>query len=116
MKIYCYSGCSTCRKAINYLNSKKIPHDVLPIRETPPTKDELQIMLEAYEGNLRKLFNTAGKDYREMKVKDLLPGLSKEAAFELLVKNGNLVKRPFLLGDGIAKVGFKEEEWDQALS
>jgi arsenate reductase len=33
----------------------------------------------------------------------------------MLTKNGNLVKRPFLIGDGKLLVGFKQPEWEKAL-
>ena len=80
------------------------------IRETPPTSAELETALKAL-GDLRKIFNTSGMDYRAMGLKDQLPGMTQAAAFELLGKNGNLVKRPFLIGEGKVLVGFKEPEW-----
>ena len=66
-------------------------------------------------GDLRKIFNTSGMDYRALGLKDQLPTLSEAAAFELLAKNGNLVKRPFLIGDDKVLVGFKEPEWEKVL-
>jgi arsenate reductase len=36
-------------------------------------------------------------------------------ALALLSKNGNLVKRPFLLGPGVGLVGFDEGTWSKAL-
>ena len=72
-------------------------------------------MLEAQGGNLKRLFNTSGLDYRAMELGEKLPGLSEAEAFALLGQNGNLVKRPFLLGDGIALVGFKAEAWARTL-
>jgi arsenate reductase-like glutaredoxin family protein len=67
------------------------------------------------DGNLKKLFNTSGDDYREMKLGTRLPGLSTAEAIDLLNANGNLVKRPFLLADGVGLVGFKEDVWAAAL-
>lgn len=87
----------------------------LPIREQPPTRAELKAMLRANEGNLRKLFNTAGKDYREQGLGAKLPSLSEEEALGLLHGNGNLVKRPFAIGDDIHLVGFNELAWQNAL-
>ena len=72
---------------------------------------ELKRMLTIYGGDLRKLFNTSGSDYRDLKLTEKLPGLSAEAALEMLARNGNLVKRPFLLTDKAGLVGFKPEEW-----
>lgn len=112
LTVYEYKKCSTCRDALKWLESKKIKHQVRAIRETPPTIVELKEMLKA-KGDLKKLFNTSGLDYKALGMKDKLPGMSEAEALELLSKNGNLVKRPFVLGKGVALVGFKKEEWEK---
>ena len=114
MKIYIYKNCSTCRKAIAWLDDRGLAYEKLPIRETPPSLAELEQMLAENEGQLRPLFNTSGADYRELGMKDRLPQLSTAEALSLLSSRGNLVKRPFLIGDSIALVGFKESVWEAA--
>ena len=84
----------------------------MPIRETPPSVAELEKVLANYDGDLKRLFNTAGGDYREMGMKDKLPGMSEKEALELLSKHGNLVKRPILIGKDVALAGFKVAEWE----
>lgn len=116
MKIFTYKNCSTCKKATKWLSENGISYQEVAIRETPPSVMELQAMLSHQNGELRKLFNTAGGDYRELNMKDILPSLGETAALELLAGRGNLVKRPFLLGEGLGLVGFKEAEWAQAIS
>lgn len=115
LDVYAYQKCSTCRDALKWLTTRSIPHEVRPIRETPPTVDELKTVLAGTGGDIRKLFNTSGVDYRELGMKDKLPTMSEAEALKLLSSNGNLVKRPFVLGDGKTLVGFKEAEWAQAL-
>jgi len=68
-------------------------------------------MLEYQAGSLNKLFNTAGSDYRELKMKERLPGMRAADALQMLSERGNLIKRPFLLGDDFGMVGFKEVDW-----
>lgn len=111
LTVYAYQKCSTCRDALKWLTARGIPHEVKAIRETPPTVAELKTALTATGGDIRKLFNTSGVDYRELGMKDKLPTLSEAEALGLLSASGNLVKRPFALGDGKALVGFKESEW-----
>jgi len=111
LKIYDYKGCGTCRKALKWLEARKIQYDKIPIREKPPSKTELKRMLKVYEGNLRRLFNTSGGDYKEFNLKDRLPALSNTQAIDLLAGNGNLIKRPFVLTKKGGVIGFKEEEW-----
>ena len=115
LTVYAYQKCSTCRDALKWLTARGIPHEVKAIRETPPTVTELKTVLSGTGGDLRKLFNTSGVDYRELGMKDKLPTITENEALELLSTNGNLVKRPFVLGDGKALVGFKEAEWAEAL-
>jgi arsenate reductase len=115
LKVYAYKNCGTCRKAQKFLELHAIPHDVIPIRETPPSPSELCRMLDSQSGNLRALFNTSGGDYKTLGLKDRLPTLSVEEAISLLASNGNLIKRPFAIGKNVCLVGFNEEAWRQAL-
>ncbi|MBI3296961.1 MAG: arsenate reductase family protein [Elusimicrobia bacterium] len=113
IKIYSYSGCGTCRNALKWLAARKAEAVIMPIRETPPTLPELKRMLGIYQGQLRKLFNTSGVDYKALKMKDKLPTMKEPEALALLSKNGNLVKRPFLLTGSGGAVGFIEADWDR---
>lgn len=112
LKIYEYKNCSTCKNALKFLDSHKIPYEKFPIRDNPPTLTELKKML-GYVGDLKKLFNTSGLDYKAMNIKDKLPKMSEAEALKLLSQNGNLIKRPFVLTDKDGWVGFKEEEWEK---
>ena len=115
MKVFIYEKCGTCRKALNWLDEQGIGYQKVPIREVPPSKTVLKKMLKAKEGQRKKLFNTSSKDYRDPEVKNRLPDLSDDEAMELLASRGNLIKRPFVLDGEVALVGFKEDEWSQAL-
>jgi arsenate reductase len=88
-----------------------------PIRETPPSATELKAMLAAQGGELRKLFNTSGLDYRAQGLGAKLPTMNEAASLALLAGNGNLVKRPFLwrAPDTVGLVGFDEARWSAAL-
>lgn len=115
MKVYTYKNCGSCKKATKWLDAEGIAYEELPIRETPPSVAELRTMLGHQNGEIRKLFNTAGGDYRELNLKDKLPDMSEADALDLLSSRGNLVKRPFVLGDGYGLVGFKEELWAESV-
>ena len=114
-KVYVYQKCSTCRDALKWLGDHGIPHTVMAIRETPPTHAELESALRLLGNDIRKLFNTSGMDYRALGMKDKLPAMTEAEAIDLLSKNGNLVKRPFLIGDGKALTGFKPDVWKKNL-
>jgi len=115
LKVYIYQKCSTCRDALKWLDAHGIKHEVKAIRETPPTVAELKVALDSFNGDLRKIFNTSGMDYRALGLKDRLPDMSVNEALEMLSTHGNLVKRPFVIGDGAVLVGFKEAVWKSLL-
>jgi arsenate reductase (glutaredoxin) len=115
LKIYAYSKCDTCRRALEFLRDHKVEFDEIAIRDTPPSLSELRKMAAAY-GNFRKLFNTSGADYKALKLSAKLPGVSEEEALSLLASNGNLVKRPFVIGDDVRLVGFNPAEWESTFS
>lgn len=113
IKVYEYSGCSTCRNALKFLEKRKVAYTKIPIVEQPPSKAELKRMLAAVGGEIKRLFNTSGALYREMKVSEKLPKLSNEQAIALLAQHGKLIKRPFLLTPNGGAVGFREQEWKE---
>lgn len=115
LKVYEYKQCSTCQKALKYLDAKGIAYQRIPIVETPPTKAELKRMLthiEAAGGTFKNLFNTSGEQYRALGVSEKLKaGMTEAEAIDLLSKNGKLIKRPFALDTDRGVVGFKEDAW-----
>lgn len=110
LKVYEYDKCSTCKKALKFLDTRKVAYQKLPIVEKPPTFAELRKML-SFVGDIRKLFNTSGVIYRELKLGEKLPAMTEAEALKLLAANGKLIKRPFALSAEQGLVGFKEAEW-----
>ncbi len=116
LRVWAYAGCDTCRKARKFLAERKITHEPIAIREHPPRVPELRAMLAHLGGDLRRLFNTSGGDYKTLNMKERLPTMSVDEALALLSTNGNLVKRPFALGKDRGTTGFKPEEWARLFS
>jgi arsenate reductase len=115
IKVYAYAKCDTCRRSLKFLRERRILFREIAIRDTPPALPELKAMLTA-RGDIRNLFNMAGADYRALGLSSKLAKLSEAEALRLLAKNGNLVKRPFVCGDGVNLVGFNEIEWKAAFA
>src|SRR5436190_22480180 len=116
LQIYTLANCDSCRAATKWLRAKGIAFGERAIRETPPAAAQLRVALPAYGNDVRKLFNTAGRDYRAQQLSEKLSSMSLSAALALLGGNGNLVKRPFAVGDDVALVGFDATTWSAALS
>jgi arsenate reductase len=115
VKVYEYRNCSTCRKALKFLDQSKVEYEKYAIVEQPPTMTELRKMLGYLKQNgagIKALFNTSGVQYRELKIADeLKEGLTDDQALKLLADNGKLIKRPFLLTPTAGAVGFDEAIW-----
>ena len=115
MEFICYSRCSTCQKAKKWLDEHSIEYTERPIKEDNPSSEELKEWHERSGLPLKRFFNTSGMLYKELKLKDKLPGMSDEEQYELLATDGMLVKRPLLVSDDFVLTGFKEKEWEEAL-
>lgn len=119
IKVYEYKTCSTCQKAIKFLEAKKANFERLPIVDQPPSVAELKRMLGHLKedgGTFKNLFNTSGVQYRELNMSDKIKaGMTDDEAIKLLSKNGKLIKRPFILTDKSGAVGFKEDVWKRLL-
>jgi arsenate reductase (glutaredoxin) len=113
LRVYEYAGCSTCRKALKFLDARGVGYRAVPIVETPPSRAELKAMLK-FAGGLKRLFNTSGALYRELGVGAKLQTMSEDEALALLAAHGKLVKRPFVLLADRGLLGFKEDEWAAA--
>jgi arsenate reductase len=110
--VYEYAKCSTCRKALKFLDARGVAYEKRPIVDQPPSRAELQRFLAA-GGEWRRLFNTSGELYREMKLSRKLDTMSVEEALDLLSRHGKLVKRPFVLAGDAVLAGFNEARWKE---
>ncbi len=116
MKVYCYSKCSTCKKAIKFLEENNIQFDVIDIKENNPDKKEIKKLYQLSGLPLKRFFNTSGMIYRDMGLKDKLKDMSEDEQIELLGTDGMLVKRPIIIGEDFVLTGFKEKEWKEKLN
>ena len=103
-----YSGCSTCRRAQQWLSDHGIPHTLRPIVDQPPRISELARWISASGVEVRKWLNTSGQSYRALG-KAKFDAATDEEITLWLSEDGKLVKRPVaVLGDRVI-VGFKAE-------
>lgn len=111
-----YPKCTTCQKAKKWLDSRGISYEDRNIVEQNPTKEELTEWHSSSNLPLKRFFNTSGLKYKALALKDKLPQMSEEEQLELLATDGMLVKRPLIVGKDFVLTGFKEKEWEDALS
>lgn len=113
--VLCYQKCSTCQKALKWLDKEGIPYQTRPIREENPGADELRDWYQKSGLPLKRFFNTSGNLYKELGLKERLPQMSEEEQLALLATDGMLVKRPLVIMEDGVLAGFKESEWMEKL-
>lgn len=116
MLLYIYPKCSTCKKAVKYLDDRKIDYEVRDIVLDRPNYKELEEYIRISGKEINKFFNTSGMKYRELGLKDKLKDMTDKEKIELLASDGMLVKRPMLIGNDFVLNGFSEKKWDENLS
>ena len=115
LKGYCYSRCTTCKKALKWLDDNGIEYEVIDIKDNHPDEDALRKYYAMSGLPLKRFWNTSGIPYREMGLSKKLPDMSEDEQLALLATDGMLVKRPLVIGDDFVLTGFKEAEWTEKL-
>tara|TARA_B100000886_G_scaffold134219_1_gene90581 strand:+ start:171 stop:527 length:357 start_codon:yes stop_codon:yes gene_type:complete len=107
---YSFLKCSTCRKVAKWLESKDLEFQLIDIIKKPPLVNYLNLALEEYSDNKKKIFNKRGKAFKTLNLD--IYGLSREEIIQLLLCDCKLVKRPFLIYEEKKVIlGFKEIEY-----
>ena len=115
IKVYCYSKCSTCKKALKWLDDKGVNYELIDIKENNPSEAELREYHAKSGLPLKRFFNTSGMIYRDMELSKKLPSMSDDEQYALLASDGLLVKRPLLVKDDTVLTGFREKEWEAVI-
>lgn len=116
MLVVCYPKCTTCQKALRFLDEKGISYQQRNIKEQNPTACELAQWHARSGLPLRRFFNTSGLQYRALGLKDRLAHMTQEEMLDILATDGMLVKRPLLVTESRVIPGFSPKEWEEALS
>ena len=111
MKVYCYDKCSTCKKALAYLDENEIEYELFDIKGDNPTAAQIRQWHQMSGLPLKKFFNTSGLIYKELGLKDKLSNMSEAEQYEILGTDGMLVKRPLVIGEDFVLTGFREKDW-----
>lgn len=110
-----YAGCSTCKKALKWLEAQGVPHRVRPIVDAPPTVAELKQWIARSGLPVRKWLNTSGQSYRALG-KPRVDAASDTELVSWLAADGKLVKRPVLVTASTVLVGFQPEAYARVLA
>jgi arsenate reductase len=81
---YSYLKCSTCRRAANWLDKKNFEYQLIDIVKEPPLLEYLNLALEQYSVDKKKVFNTRGKAFKSINLD--INSLSREKINQLLLR------------------------------
>ncbi len=79
------------------------------------TRKEIENIYKKSKLDIKKFFNTSGKVYKELDLKNKLLNMNESEKLELLASNGMLLKRPLLVEGNKVIVGFNEKEYEEKL-
>ncbi len=116
IKFYCYTKCSTCKKAQKFLDEHNIVYELIDIKSYQFTSEEIKLIHQKSGKEIKRLFNTSGIKYRELNIKEKIKDLDLNNTYEILASDGMLIKRPLLVTDKSAYIGFNIAEYEDFVS
>ncbi|SDY00171.1 MULTISPECIES: arsenate reductase family protein [Salimicrobium] len=112
LTFYWYPKCGTCRNAKRWLDENDVDYKAVNLVETPPSKEMLLQMMKNSDLPSKRFFNSSGKKYRELGLKDKVGDMTLEEQAEILASDGMLIKRPLATDGSRVTAGFKEAEYE----
>ena len=113
MEFIYYPRCGTCLKALKKLKEQEIDVTLRDIVNETPTQEELLCWIRQNGKGIKPFFNTSGKLYREMNLKDKINDMNEDEAALLLSQNGMLIKRPLLIDGEKIIIGYQKEIYEK---
>ncbi|MDX8360832.1 MULTISPECIES: arsenate reductase family protein [Bacillaceae] len=112
VSFYWYPKCGTCRKAKKWLDEHHVSYEELHIVDNPPSREKIEELYHKSGLELKKFFNTSGKKYRELGLKDKVKAASEAELLDILASDGMLLKRPIVTNGSAVTVGFNEKQFE----
>jgi arsenate reductase len=108
LKLFGLRKCTTCQKAVAWLDDNGLKYDFVDVKETGPDEAKVSGWAKAL-GGWEKLINRAGYTWRGLPESERAD-LTEEKAVALAVRNPSLIRRPLIeYRDGTVSVGFTDK-------
>lgn len=112
--LYGIPNCDTVKKARVWLDGKNIAYTFHDYKKAGA--DEARLRAWTKEAGWGKILNRAGTTFKKLSDADK-DGLDEAKAIRLMLAQPSMIKRPVVEGaKGGLLVGFKQAEWEAALS
>ncbi len=108
VRIYHNPRCSKSRQTLQLLKDNNIEPEVVKYLETPPTREELEQILDLLGMEPRELMRRREKEYKELGLDD--PSLTRDQLIDAMIAHPRLIERPIVVRDGRAAIGRPPEK------
>ncbi|BCD92512.1 arsenate reductase [Francisella halioticida] len=113
IKVFGINNCTSVRNALNFFEGKGKKIEYIDLRKEKPTWQEMQKIKQIGNFDTIDLFNSKGKLFTGMELKEKFNSLSEEEAFKLLVTDALLFKRPLVVDGSYARTGWNKKEYEE---
>ena len=102
-RIFHNPRCSKSRQALELLTGRGIKPDIIRYLDTPPTAQELDIILRQLALEPRQLMRRTEPEYKQLALDNA--DLSRQQLIAAMVANPRLIERPIVQANGKAVIG-----------
>ena len=103
IQIYHNPRCSKSRTTMTLLTDKGIQAEVIEYLKTPPSKQQLEQILDMLGIEPRQLMRTHESEYKDNNLAD--PDLSRDQLIDAMIQFPKLIERPIVICNGKAAIG-----------
>ncbi|MEG0284016.1 MAG: Spx/MgsR family RNA polymerase-binding regulatory protein [Erysipelotrichales bacterium] len=115
VKVYGYKKCSTVMKSVKFLKENNQEVEFFDFVNEQISKETLEKIIKDSKQDIDLFFNSKGKVFKELELKDKLEMLSDDEKIDYLLSDGKLIKRPLIVFSDQVFIGFKQNEIDAYL-
>lgn len=114
VKLYWLPHCSTCQKAVRWLERRGVTvTQYRDIKDEPLSRSEVEALAEMV-GGAAELFSKRAVKYREMKLAE--KDLTEDEMLDLMASEYTFLKRPIMVIGSDAVAGFFEMSYERFLA
>lgn len=89
--------------------------NLIDLVKNPPSSNDLKEIIKKGSYDIDKYFNSRGKLYKELNLKEKSSSMTEDEKINLLSTDGMLIKRPLLVDNSNVILGFKEDEYKKLI-
>lgn len=108
-KLWGIKNCNSVKKALDFLNHRKIEYLFIDYKKSPPSKEILQKWVA--QAGMENVLNSKSATYRKLGISK--ESLSEDEKITLMSKNPTLIKRPILEDGNQLEFGFREDRYEE---